>query len=236
MTKKLYLEDTYQFHFESVIEETGKDEKGIFVILDKSAFYPQGGGQPADQGIIKNDYFKADVIHVVQRGDEIRHHITLQTTEIPIGSKVYCLLNQERRLINARYHTAAHLLGNIVEILNPKLKAIKGHSFPSEAYVEFQGDDQTINSTTLQSTIDETIARNDKIIIFEISTEAFEEQFYKLPYSVPDNKKFRVIQIGKMPPIPCGGTHLAYIGEIGHMKISKLKTKNNCIHISYEVT
>lgn len=236
MTKKLYLEDTYQFHFEGLIQETGKDEKGIFIILDQTAFYPQGGGQPSDQGRIKNGPFEADVIHVVQRGDEIRHYITSQTTGVPVGLKVYCQLNQERRLINACYHTAGHLLGNIVEILNPKLKAIKGHSFPGEAYVKFQGDNDSINATTLQNEINEAIARNNKTVVFEIAPKAFEEQFYKLPYSVPDNKKFRAIQIGNMSPVPCGGTHLSYIGEIGFIRISKIKIKNNYVCISYEVT
>lgn len=220
-----------------MIKETGKDEKGIFIILDQTAFYPQSGGQPSDQGIIKNDCFEADVIHVAQQGDEIKHYITSQTTEIPVGSKVYCLLNQERRLINARYHTAGHLLGNILEILNPKLKAIKGHSFSGEAYVEFQGDvDEAINPTTLQNTINEASARNDKAMVFEMKPTAFEEQFYKLPYRIPDNKKFRAMQIGNMLPVPYGGTHLSYIGEIEHMRIIKIKNRNNCMHISYEVT
>lgn len=61
---------------------------------------------------------------------------------------VDCFVNQERRLLNSRYHTAGHLLGNIVELEYPSLKAIKGHAFPGEAveFVEtdsptsFQGD------------------------------------------------------------------------------------------------
>ncbi len=96
-------------------------------------FYPQGGGQPSDEGRIKNDTFETDVIRIIQVGDEIQHYITSAITEVQIGSKVSCVLNQERRMINARYHTAGHLLGNIVEELYPNLKARKGHSFPHEA-------------------------------------------------------------------------------------------------------
>jgi alanyl-tRNA synthetase len=235
MTKKIYLEDTYQFYCEAFIQEAGKDEKGLFIILDQTIFYPQGGGQPSDQGTVKNNCFKADVIHVVQRDDGIRHYITSEAEAIPVGSKIECLIDQGRRIINARYHTAGHLLGNIVEILHPTLKAHKGHSFPGEAYVEFQGDDDTINSTALQKAIDDAIIRNDKTRIFEMAPDTFEAQFYKLPYRIPENKKFRAMQIGDMPPVPCGGTHLTSMGEIGSMGISKIKIKNNCVHISYGV-
>jgi alanyl-tRNA synthetase len=235
MTKKLYLQGTYQFDFESLIQEVGKDEKGIFIILDQTAFYPQGGGQPSDHGVIKNDHFEANVIHVAQHGEQIRHYIEPIATEALVAQKVYGAVDQKRRLTNARYHTAGHLLSNIVEILNPKLKAIKGHSFPGEAYVEFQGD-EAIDVGVLQNTINEAITRDDKTTIFEIDPKAFEKQFYKLLYSIPDNKKFRVMQIGDMLPIPCGGTHLSSIGEIGLMKINKIKNKNGILRISYEVT
>lgn len=235
MTKKLYLQDTYQFDFESLIQEVSKDEKGIFIILDQTAFYPQGGGQPSDHGVIRNDHFEANVIHIAQHRDQIKHYIEPIATEILVAQKVYGAVDQKRRLTNARYHTAGHLLGNIVEILNPKLKAMKGHSFPCEAYVEFQGD-EAIDMGVLQNTINEAIARDDKTTIFEIDPKAFEKQFYKLPYSIPDNKKFRVMQIGNMSPVPCGGTHLSSIGEIGLIKINKIKNKNRILRVSYEVT
>ncbi len=235
MTKKLYLQDTYQFDFESLIQEVGKDEKGIFIILDQTAFYPQGGGQPSDHGVIRNDHFEANVIHIAQHGDQIRHYIEPIATETLVAQKVYGVVDQKRRLINARYHTAGHLLSNIVEILNPKLKAIKGHSFPGEAYVEFQGN-EAIDVGVLQNAINEAIAENDRTIVFEIDPLGFEKQFYKLPYSIPDNKNFRVMQIGDMPPVPCGGTHLSSIGKIGLMRINKIKNKNGILRISYEVT
>ncbi|MBM4211836.1 MAG: alanyl-tRNA editing protein [Gammaproteobacteria bacterium] len=235
MTKKLYLQDTYQFDFEGLIQEVEKDEKGIFIILDQTAFYPQGGGQPSDHGVIRSDHFEANVIHVAQHGDQIRHYIGPTEIELLAAQKVYGFVDQKRRLTNARYHTAGHLLSNIVEILNPKLKAIKGHSFPGEAYVEFQGN-EAIDVGVLQNAINEAIARDDKTTIFEIDLLGFEKQFYKLPYSVPDNKKFRVMQIGNMSPIPCGGTHLSSIGEIGLIKINKIKNKNAILRVSYEVT
>lgn len=234
MTKKLYLQDTYQFDFESLIQEVGKDEKGNFIILDQTAFYPQGGGQPSDHGVIRNHHFEVNVIHVAQHGDQIKHYIEPIATKTLVAQKVYGVVDQKRRLENARYHTAGHFLSNIVEILNPKLKAIKGHSFPGEAYVEFQGN-EAMDVEILQNTINEAIKKNHKTRVFEIDPLGFEKQFYKLPYSIPDNKNFRVMQIGDMPPVPCGGTHLSSMGEIGLMRINKIKNKNDILRISYGV-
>jgi len=234
MTKKLYLENTYQFSCESLILETGEDEKGIFIILDQTVFYPQGGGQPSDEGLIKNETFNTKMCRATQINDAIRHYINDSNTAVPIGEKVYCFINEEKRLCNARYHTAAHLLGNTIEILYPSLKAIKGHSFPGQAYVEFLGNEK-IDSAVIQEALNQFIEKNDKTRIFEIDPVSFEEQFYQLPYSIPANKKFRVMQIGSLLPVPCGGTHLSSLGEIKHVLVKKIKEKNNIVHISYEV-
>lgn len=235
MTKKLYIQNTYLFHFEGLIQDVERDEKGVFIILDQTAFHPQGGGQPSDHGVIRNDHFEANIVHVAQHGDQIRHYIEPIVTEPLVAQKMYGVVDQKRRLINARYHTAGHLLSNIVEILNPKLKVMKGHSFPGEAYVEIQGN-EAIDVETLQNRIGQVIARDDKTTIFEIDPKEFEEQFYKLPYSIPDNKKFRVMQIGDFPPVPCGGTHVSSVGEIGLIRINKIKNKNSILRVSYEVT
>ncbi|MEY4464064.1 MAG: hypothetical protein RLZZ81_1035 [Pseudomonadota bacterium] len=234
MTIQLYLNNTYLFESQASILNYEEDEKGKFIILDQTIFYPQGGGQPSDQGLIQNDHFEANITLVRQVGLEIRHYINTTSSEIPINSIVNCFLDQNRRVLNSRYHTAAHLLGNLVEVLYPMLKAIKGHSFPKEAYVEFQGD-ETVDIVQIQNIIDETIAQNNKTQIFETDLTSFEQQFYKLPYNVPENKKFRVMRIGDMLPVPCGGTHLSSIAEVGKVLIGKIKLKNNIIRISYEV-
>ncbi|AAY61628.1 threonyl and Alanyl tRNA synthetase second additional domain protein [Rickettsia felis str. Pedreira] len=235
MTIQLYLNNTYLFESKASILNYGEDEKGKFIILDQTIFYPQGGGQPSDQGVIQNDYFEANVTLVRQVDTEIRHYIGAASNEIPINSIINCLVDKNRRMLNSRYHTAAHLLGNIVEILYPMLKAVKGHSFPGEAYVEFQGD-VPVDVTQIQNTVDQTIAKNNKTEIFETDPISFEQQFYKLPYIIPENKKFRVMRIGDMAPVPCGGTHLSSTTEIGKILIGKVKLKNNIVRISYEVT
>lgn len=235
MTRKIYLADTYLFQEEAVLLERGEDERGQFVILDQTIFYPQGGGQPSDHGVINCGDCQLEIIKVVQSDELIKHYFSPVADQIAIGSQVVCLLDQDRRLLNSRCHTAAHLLGNIVEILYPTLKAVKGHSFPGEAFVEFQGE-QAIDLANVEKEVNQAIARNYQTKILEIDRVSFEQDFYKLPYEVAKDKKFRVMQIGDLLPVPCGGTHLLTIGEVGKMTIGKIKSKNQMTKISYSLS
>lgn len=234
MTKKLYLEDTYQLYSKAESLSVGEDDKGIFIVLDQTVFYPQGGGQPSDQGVIKSDDLEINIIHVALVKDEIRHYISSSEKLITAGSAVECFVNRDRRLLNAHYHTAGHLIGNVVELLFPTLKTTKGHSFPNEAYIEFHGNEK-ISASEIQSAINEAIVQNNNIRIFEVDSITFEQQYYKMPYEISAGKGFRVVQIGDMLPVPCGGTHLSSTGEIENIAINKIKIKNNTLRISYEV-
>lgn len=73
--------------------------------------------------------------------NEIRHYINGTISAILLNQSVTCCIDKTLRMVNARYHTAGHLLGNITQILYPNLQTVKGHSFPNEAYVEFLGND-----------------------------------------------------------------------------------------------
>lgn len=234
MTIPLYLGDTYLFSSEAQILRYGKDEKGSFIILDQTIFYPQGGGQPSDHGILQQGTHKINIILVRQVENEIRHYITSSSHDVALNDRVMCFLDKNARIWNSRYHTAGHLLGNTIELAYPMLKAIKGHSFPGEAYVEFQGD-ANIDIRYIQNSIDEIIICNDKIRTLETDSISFESLFYKLPYPIPKEKKFRAIQIGNMAPVPCGGTHLRSVAEIGHIVVDKAKLKNNRLRVSYKV-
>jgi len=237
MTDQLYLQNTYLFEADARIVECKKDEKSAsYILLGRTIFYPQGGGQPTDHGIIVGENFECTINNVRQVQDEIRHYIAdnFNVQDLPENCDVKCIIDKDRRLLNARYHTAGHLLGNIVEELYPNLKAQKCHAFPGEAHIEFRGD-EIPNEELLQESLQNTITQSLATKIFEIDRDAFEAIYYKLPYEIPGNKKFRAVQIGNYPPIPCGGTHLASINEIGEIILGKIKSKNEILKISFGV-
>lgn len=235
MTKLLYLENTYFFESEAQILESGKDDHGHYVILDQTIFYPQGGGQPSDQGILVSLKGQLPILMVRNIQGEIRHYLSGLPAEDLKNLRVNCRLDEQRRILNAKYHTGSHLLGNVVEYLYPQLKAVKGHSFPKEAYVEFQGSD-SLDRDRIQHSLHQALEAGHAISIFDIDPESFEKKFYKLPYTIPAHKDFRVMQIESFLPVPCGGTHLSSTREIHALSMNKIKIKDNKVHISYEVS
>jgi alanyl-tRNA synthetase len=239
MTDRLYLKDTYLFESDARIVECKKYERDVpYILLNQTIFYAQGGGQPCDHGKIVGTDFEYTVRDVRQIGEEIRHYIELSqssTQNLPENSVVKCILDKDRRLLNARYHTAGHLLGNVVEELYPDLKAQKCHAFPGEAYIEFRGDEMP-NEESLRESLRNATTENLLTKIFETDHRQFESTYYKLPYEIPETKKFRVMQIGNYPPIPCGGTHVRSTGEIAEIMLKKMKQKNGLLKISFGVT
>lgn len=235
MATPLYLKDTYLPECSGFITNHGIDEKGAYLLLNETVFYPQGGGQPSDQGTIKTASGELNVGFVRQIDQEIRHYVS-DATQLPsiIDTKITCNIDQPRRLLNARYHTAAHLLSNVIENMHPKLKAVKGHSFPGEAYVEFIGEDIP-ETTKVSFNMRAAITQGLNTTTFEILPDEFARKYYSLPYPVPTHKAFRVLQIGNFMPIPCGGTHIKNTTEIGEFNIRKISKKGERLKVAYEL-
>lgn len=233
MSSQLYLNDTYLFDYATTITGYGADEKGTYLLLQETIFHPQGGGQPSDQGTIKVVSAIIQVTFVRKIDQEIRHYIVNGiSVDGLVNAEAKINIDPARRLMNARYHTAAHLLSNLAEEMYSDLKAIKGHSFPGEAYVEFIGESVPVN-LDLAANINSAIKQGLITHIFEILPNQFETKYYKLPYTVPAHKAFRVLQIGNYPPVPCGGTHISNIAEIGELIIRKSSQKDGRLKISY---
>ncbi|MBN9543652.1 MAG: hypothetical protein J0G32_07685 [Alphaproteobacteria bacterium] len=210
--EKLYFNDTYLFETNSQITRNSEDEFGKYLILSKTIFHPQGGGQPSDNGIIQTNDNNIRVLHVKQVAGEIRHyHESESVTE---NEMCYIKIDEARRMLNAKYHSAAHLLGNIVESISIA-QVRKGHAYPGEAYIEAYGN-IALNETALENMVSEVI-QNDLAIIID------------------NNDLCRTVQIGDYPKIPCGGTHVVSTKEIGIIKIKKITHKKNITRISFEV-
>lgn len=235
MTELIYLMDSQLFEVKANIISCGHDDKGAYIILDRTIFYPQGGGQPSDQGkIILNDN-TVILIYDVRLVENKVYHYVYSLPEYNIDNREGTItIDVERRKVNSRYHTAGHLIASIIDKNYPNLQAIKGHQFPNEAYVECKGEWLLDNYEDLQYYINKSIIQNLVVISRDMNTQERKDAT-RLISGLPDGKKIRICKIGNYDAVPCGGTHVSSLCEIGHLNIIKITTKKEKTKISYEV-
>ena len=233
----MYIDNPDLFEFSSCVDDKGNDTRGMYLVLSESIFYPQGGGQPADQGTISTANTVYEVCDVRNVGAEMRHYIAGDGTEIDLDCAVEMAVNKERRSLNSKYHTAGHLVAAVAEKTFSELQAIKGHQFPGEAYVEFNGviSESDDNLAQIASNVQEVIASNASVSTEEISPKDVFLIAESLPYEIPRDKPLRVCRIEGFFPVPCGGTHVRALEEISSIAIKKYKCKRGKTKIYYEI-
>lgn len=235
MTSLKYLDDTYLFELEAAVKAVKNTEKGTVIILDQTIFYPQGGGQPADQGQIvgANSIFNVQDTRLNTDGT-VYHFGNFQTGEIKPGEKVLLKINKDMRIHNAKLHSAGHLIAEAVEELHiPGIKPVKGFHFPEGPYVEYEGSLENPENyiEAIEKTANALVSKNIKIEKKELSPEeAAQKNIW-----APSGKSARIVYFQGYAQRGCGGTHLKTTGEIGTIGIRKISSKKGRTKISYTV-
>ena len=230
-TKLAYLDDTYLIEDGAALVRIDADERGAFLVLDRTILYPQGGGQPSDTGAIILGSDKLAINSVKKIDGEVRHYFNDHFYgAAESGANAMIKVDVEKRILHARYHTAGHLLSNIVESLSEpgSLVAFKGFQYPEGAYVEFDnqsGIDVEIHIDSINQKISLSIGDDLNILANYRSSERIEGHV--------NEESSRLVQIGNYPPIPCGGTHVSKLSELKNVAVTKAKTKKNITRISY---
>ena len=146
-TVALYQTDTYLLTSDAIVlaVEPLDGGEGWAVVLDQTVFHPQGGGQPADVGTLEGESGAPFAVSMVKKGKTgvVRHEGASPTLPpFAAGSRVRCAVNGQARLLNARVHSAGHLID--VAMTNSgmasRLRPTKGYHFTPGSYVEYEGD------------------------------------------------------------------------------------------------
>ena len=203
---------------------------GKFVVLDQTAFYPKGGGQNWDEGfIIKNDE-KFKVVYVGKFSGEISHEV--DKLGLQGGDEVSCELDWNRRYTYMQYHTASHLISNI--LYRRADAKITGNQIElDKTRMDFSMIDYSPEK--LKAYVDEAneiIEQNLPITIDYMSRQDVlgKPELARLAVGLPENlKEFRIVKIGDIDKQVDGGTHVSHLSEIGKIEVIKTvnKGKNN---------
>ena len=222
MTKALYLEDSYRRECDAVVISV---EDGKYVVLDRTIFYPKGGGQPWDTGKIMKGDETYNVIYVGKFSGEISHEV--DRAGLREGDKVHCILNWARRYKLMRSHTAAHVFASLLCTGTGAL--VTGNQL-EEDKIRFDFSLEKYDREILNKYIDKAndLFRKD---IFVKWYELPKKEALRIPGVIkmaeafpPDIPNLRIVEIVGMDKQADGGTHVKNLKEIG--QINLLKTKN----------
>lgn len=217
-TRLLYYENSLMRTFEAIVIKV-IDKK--YVILDKTAFYPRGGGQEPDKGVIDN--FK--VIEVIKQGDTVIH-VLEKEFDILEGRNVTAIVDDNRRNRITKHHTATH-------ILNAASREILGSwvwqnsAFKDEDYgrldITHHSSLQRDELNAIENRANEIVRENVPLSINFYDRNYAEQTFTFRIYQggVAPSAKVRVVKIQNFDVEACGGTHVIRTGDIGLIKITK---------------
>ncbi len=223
MAKALYMNDSYIKNWNAKVVSVTDDK---YVVLDNTAFYPKGGGQPWDEGFIIKETEKYKVIYVGKFSGNISHE--LDKPGLKEGDEVSCELDWERRYTFMRYHTASHLISNILyKRANAK---ITGNQIElDKTRMDFSMQDYSPEK--LRVFVDEAnrFIENDlPITIDYLSRDKVlgKPELARLAVGLPKNiKEFRIVKIGDIDEQVDGGTHINHLKEIGKIEVTKTVNK-----------
>jgi len=230
---EIFRSDSYLSSIEATV--VAVLEEGL--ILDKTVFYPEGGGQPGDIGRIANKIYEADVTNTIKSTDGILHLIDNKFGSISEGDNVTIDIDWERRYALMRMHTALHILCSVVD------GAVTGGSVGiQKSRLDFDIPGARPDKESLTQQLMEIVDRNYPVMSSWISDQELQRNpglIRTMSVKPPTGTgQVRMIRIGDDIDFqPCGGTHVKSTGEIGKIKISKIENKgkqNRRINLTWD--
>ncbi|MHA1916146.1 MAG: alanine--tRNA ligase-related protein [Promethearchaeota archaeon] len=221
------MDDSYLKSWNATVTSV-KD--GKFIVLDNTAFYPKGGGQPWDEGYLSKYNEKFKVVYVGKFSGLISHEV--DKTGLKEGDEVSCELDWERRYTYMRYHTASHLISNIL-FTRADAKITGNQIEMDKTRMDFSMDDYSPEK--LRAYVEEAnnhIEQDASITVEYMSREEVlgKPELARLAVGLPKNiNEFRIVKIGIIDTQVDGGTHVNSLSEIGKIELVKTvnKGKNN---------
>lgn len=223
MTEKLYYENQYIKEFTACAVSCVRAENGFEVVLDKTAFFPQGGGQPGDVGFIG----EAKVIDTVEKNGEPVH-----ICDREVSGTLNCRIDFEKRFLNMQQHTGEHVFSGILHSLTG-FDNVGFHMGENAVTVDFNG---AVTSETLKKAerlANEAIYKNIPVNTFYPPEEELNKYDYRSKKEIKD--RVRLTQIEGVDLCACCGTHVAFTGEIGIIKVVSSMNYKSGVRITLQI-
>ena len=209
MTRKLYYEDCHTKQFYAQVVSCEPCEKGYEILLDATAFYPEGGGQACDLGTLGG----AAVLDVQERGEAVVH---LCDAPLETGAQVEGILDYDRRFDLMQQHTGEHIVSGIIH-RRYGYHNVGFHMGSEMIEIDFDGVVPAEELPLIEAEANAALWRNMPVKCWYPSQEELPNVFYRTKRALP--WPVRIVQVGDVDSCACCGVHTATTGEVGLVKL-----------------
>lgn len=213
MTEKLFYENSYMKTFSACVLECEQDGEAWNIILDRTAFFPEGGGQYADTGLIDD----AVVLDVQEKNDIIRHR-----TDRPIkeGTKVSGTLHWDERFMKMQQHTGEHIVSGLIHE-RFGYNNVGFHLGSEDCTMDFDGEITKDELAQIEYLANEAIVKNLEVQVTYPSKEELSSINYRSKIEIAG--QVRIVTIPEYDVCACCAPHVTCTGEIGQIRLTNVQ-------------
>jgi alanyl-tRNA synthetase len=226
-TERLYYNDSHLIEFEArVVDVTERVSGWTAVVLDRTAFYPTGGGQPSDTGVLNG----SRVVECIDDGDKGVLHV-MQGATPARGENVRGRIDWARRLDHIQQHTGQHILSQaFVTLFNAPTKSFRVSEQSCEIDVDLAHPSNEVIERAVE--LANNVIWEDRAITIRNVTA---EEAAELPLRKESTREgeLRLIEIDGFDLTPCGGTHAYRTGEVGIIAVRTWERAKGLVRIEF---
>lgn len=208
-TKKLYYEDVYKKEFTARVLECRQGKKGYEIILDQTAFYPEGGGQPSDTGSLG----EAAVTDVHEKNGELIH---FTDRALEVGMEIQGQINWARRFDLMQQHSGEHIVSGLVHEAFG-YDNVGFHMGSDVITIDFSGTLDEAQMAEIEAKANQIIWKDQEVEIFYPAEEELRNLEYRSKKEL--SGWVRIVRFPGADTCACCGTHVTHTGEIGMVKL-----------------
>ncbi len=223
MSEKIFRQDAYAKTCEAVVTQVN----AFGIQLDRTVFYPTGGGQPGDTGVLRTAAGVEVTIGetILEKGTGVHLHVPADgSSSLAVGDAVTAEIDWDRRYAHMRMHTALHLLCAVVD------GGVTGGSIGTEkSRLDFDLLDTSLDKEHIATELNRLVGEDHAMAARWITDEELGANaglVRTMSVQPPRGSgRVRLMEIDGVDLQPCGGTHVGRTGEIGHLRVGKIENK-----------
>lgn len=220
--KKLYYDSSYIKEFDGTVVSCEKGKKGYEVVLDQTAFYPEGGGQPTDTGVLGG----VKVLEVHEKNGVVTHYLE---EALNVGDTVRGIIDWDRRFVHMQEHSGEHLVSGLIHE-RFGYDNVGFHMGSDEVTIDFNGIIEWKELMEIEAKANAIIWENRKVYADFPAKEELETLDYRSKKELKGD--VRIVKIPGGDICACCGTHVNYTGEIGFVKFLSMIHYKGGVRIS----